>query len=449
MRPRRRVACLLVLLGVGLALPQKAGAVSGLRLARVTKSLTGTHEWYLQMHRGRPVLGGYYVRHLDRAGRVVAIDDGRVEVKGKVAKSARISAKAARRAAKARKADAKLVVRAGRHARLVWALYSRSGTRTLVDARSGSVLSRRSIIKEATGRGRVFDPNPVQTLEDESLTDRRDANYPALHPAYFVRALTHLDGSGFLEGDFADVKGTTGRAFSPSLRFLFDRSDARFEQTMAYYDATKAQEYIQSLGFTDINNEPQNFKVDQFGGDNSSFYPKQDFIKLGKGGVDDAEDAEVVWHEYGHAIQDSQVPDFGVNHDSSSIGEGFGDYWAVTMSEPVSGGFQVPCVADWDSVSYTSEVPHCLRRTDLDLTVADQDGRIHHDGQIWSRALWDIHRGLGRETADTLILEAQFFFTPDTSFAAAARDTVAAARRLFGTEAATVAREAFEARGIL
>ena len=27
----------------------------------------------------------------------------------------------------------------------------------------------------------------------------------------------------------------------------------------------------------------------------------------------------------------------------------------------------VPCVADWDSVSYTSRVPHCLRRVDTDL----------------------------------------------------------------------------------
>ena len=38
---------------------------------------------------------------------------------------------------------------------------------------------------------------------------------------------------------------------------------------------------------------------------------------------------------------------------------------------------------------------------------------MHHDGQIWSRALWDIRNALGPSTADTMILEAQFDFRHD------------------------------------
>jgi Zn-dependent metalloprotease len=119
------------------------------------------------------------------------------------------------------------------------------------------------------------------------------------------------------------------------------------------------------------------------------------------------------------------------------------------MSQPVSNGFDLPCVADWDSTSYTSEVPHCLRRTDLDLTVADENGKIHHDGQIWSRALWDINQTLGRDEANTIILEAQFFFAPDTSFRDAALNTVEVAGDLFGPGAEAVVHQAFEDRGIL
>jgi hypothetical protein len=323
----------------------------------------------------------------------------------------------------------------------------------LVDAATGRLIGRDLFVKEigarGTGSGRVFDPNPVVTLQDESLTDRKDADYPALQPAYFVRALTHLDGSGFLRGDFANVSGTTGRAKEKSLNFIYGRHDDRFEQTMAYFDVTGAQVYIQSLGFDDVNNEPQRVKADQFGGDNSFYSPQQDYIKVGKGGVDDGEDAEVIWHEYGHAIQDAQVPGFGEGHDAGSIGEGFGDYWAVTMSQPVSNGFDLPCVADWDSTSYTSEVPHCLRRTDLDLTVADETGKIHHDGQIWSRALWDINQNLGRDEANTIILEAQFFFAPETSFRDAALNTVEVAGDLYGPGAQAVVHQAFEDRGIL
>jgi len=95
-------------------------------------------------------------------------------------------------------------------------------------------------------------------------------------------------------------------------------------------------------------------------------------------------------------------------------------------------------VADWDSVSYTSSTPHCLRRVDTDLHYPeDLNGRVHHDGQIWSRALWDIRSALGHVVADTLILEAQFSFAPDTSMPAAAQATVDAAQNLYGTAEAT------------
>ena len=436
------------LAAVALAVPttQATAAPSGLRLVRTLRSLTGTHQWFQQTYRGHDVLGGYLARHFDAAGNLVEADDGRLAVRGAVG-TTKVSRSQARAVARGADVSSRLVILPG-SARLVWAVYSAGGDQTLVDASTGRTVARTSVVLDATGQGRVFDPNPVTTLRNESLTDQKDADYAALQPAYFVRPLTNLDGSGYLRGSFADVQGT-GRAFSASLSFLFGRSDTRFEQTMAYYDVNGAQEYIQSLGFTDVNNEPQDVKVDQFGGDNSFYYPRQDFIKLGKGGVDDGEDAEVTWHEYGHAIQDAQVPGFGVGHDAGSIGEAFGDYWAVTMSVPVSGGYEVPCVANWDSISYTSEVPHCLRRVDLDLTVDDQTGAIHHDGQIWSRALWDIHRALGRTTADRIILEAQFSFSPDTSFEDAALDTVAAAQALSGNTAARRVRRAFQDRGIL
>jgi hypothetical protein len=301
-----------------------------------------------------------------------------------------------------------------------------------------------------TAEGRVFDPNPVVALQDETLTDQKDADYAALQPAYRLVTLTNLDDSGNLRGDYADVCGNKSCAFSSDGTFLFGRDHTWFEQVVAYHAITQAQLYIQSLGFTNVNNEPQVVRVAQFGGDNSFYDPKKDTITLGKGGVDDGEDVEVIWHELGHAIQDDQQPGFGVTHDANAIGEGFGDYWAYTMSVPTSGGFEPGCIADWDSVSYTVGDPvHCLRRVDLDLTVDDQTGAIHHDGQIWSRALFDIHDELGRETADRIILQAQFDFGRDPSFEDAALATVAAAEDLEGRAAANRVRGAFEDRGIL
>jgi Zn-dependent metalloprotease len=119
------------------------------------------------------------------------------------------------------------------------------------------------------------------------------------------------------------------------------------------------------------------------------------------------------------------------------------------MAEPVSDGFHLACVADWDATSYTTKVPHCLRRVNLNLTTDDRTGEVHHDGQIWSRALWDMNQTLGRTETDTIVLEGQFSFTPDTSFKAAAEVIVATARALYGHAAQDVAQQAFEDRGIL
>src|SRR6476660_1797197 len=216
-----------------------------------------------------------------------------------------------------------------------------------------------------TGVGSVFVSNPVQSLGDESLTDQKDSDAAVPAAAYHAVQLTNLDGSGFLRGDYANVYSSTGNlAFSPTNTFAYTRHQDEFEQVMAYYWMTEAQKYIHSLGFGSrlppINNEPQDARINQLGADNSfeTDHPK-DELRFGKGGVDDAEDAEVILHEYGHAMHQSQGFNFA-SEEAGAISEGFGDYWAVTVSDVVSQRLGVPereplpCVADWDSTSYTA-----------------------------------------------------------------------------------------------
>jgi zinc metalloprotease ZmpB len=312
----------------------------------------------------------------------------------------------------------------------------------------------------STATGRVFFNNPVQSTGDETLTDQKDSDAAVPASAYRTVTLTNLDGSGRLVGDYANVLSSTGdAAIAPDGRFLYTRHDDRFEQVMAYYWVTEAQKYIQGLGFTGapgalraVNRESQDVRINQIGIDNSFSWDKKDLLRFGKGGVDDAEDGEVVLHEYGHAVHDSQVVGFGSSLDAGSIGEAFGDYLAVTVGLAVgdapAAGVPAACVADWDSVSYTSTVPHCLRRVDRDLTVSQRRGEVHFDGQIWSRALWDIRNALGARTADRIIINAQFDFAPDTSFGDAADATVATAQEMAGNRAAATVRKAFTDRGI-
>src|SRR3954449_12220169 len=86
-----------------------------------------------------------------------------------------------------------------------------------------------------TAAAQVFSPNPVQSLGDESLTDRKDADYfsadPFLRKAYTAVSLTDLDGSGTLTGTYAKVLSETGTAARVSATgFIYTRDDDRFEQ---------------------------------------------------------------------------------------------------------------------------------------------------------------------------------------------------------------------------
>ncbi len=316
----------------------------------------------------------------------------------------------------------------------------------------------------AAPQAKVFAVNPVQSSGDQSLTDQKDSATAVPAAEYRTVTLTDLDGSGYLRGRWANVRGTTGEwATVPADgKMFYDRNDDRFEQVMAYFWVTEAQHYLRGLGFgvpgglRPVNAESQDVRINQYGVDNSYSWDKHDILRFGKGGVDDAEDAEVIVHEYGHAVHDAQVAGFGSSIDAGAIGEAFGDYLAVSVGLWSAGQHGWPvkapaaCVMDWDATSYTSAVPHCLRRIDTNLTVADRRNQVHFDGQIWSRALWDIRNGIGNaQTADRILVEAQFAFAPDTSFADAARATLDASRRLYGKRYDGVITRAFQDRGIL
>ncbi|MHB9758108.1 M4 family metallopeptidase [Streptomyces sp. BYX5S] len=321
-----------------------------------------------------------------------------------------------------------------------------------------ATLASPALAAPAAPQGRIFMVNPVQSSGDQTLVDAKDSATAVPAEQYATAALRNLDGSGGLSGKWATVRSETGAAAQVADAGAYTRHADQFEQVMAYFWVNEAQEYLQSLGFgTELpgaNDRAQPVRINQWGADNSYFTDKKAEIRFGKGGVDDAEDAEVVVHEYGHAVHHAQVPGFGTSVEAGSIGEAFGDYLAVEVGSAAAAKHHWPvkadlaCVADWDAVSYTNTAPHCLRRVDTDKTYADRVGEVHADGEIWSRALYDIRGALGARTADRIIVNAQFDFAPDTSFAAAAGATVATAREMYGADAEAAVRKAFADRGI-
>jgi hypothetical protein len=316
--------------------------------------------------------------------------------------------------------------------------------------------------KQPTGctsaTGLVFNPNPIVSSGDLSLRDLDDADYAALNNERIRVTLTGLDGSGYLRGTFANVVSETGNpAYETDCTYDYTRHDDRFEQVMAYYWVTKSQAYTRGLGFgvtagwPAINGDQQRVRINQWGQDNSfaTDHPK-DEMRFGKGGVDDAEDAEVILHELGHQIHFSASATFFATNEAGAISEGFGDYWAATVSEWASGPSDDPeCIMDWDATSYDPTAPFCLRRLDTTLKYpTDLNGAVHHDGQIWSHALWNLRGAIGAAHADTAILWGQIGWT-GTNMPALANRIVDQVRARYGNREATKAIAAFRDRGIL
>jgi Zn-dependent metalloprotease len=319
-----------------------------------------------------------------------------------------------------------------------------------VHAKTGDVLvPARDLNRYATGTGQVLLVNAVVATRDNTLRDNNDAVSAVPPSAYRSVTLLGLDGTGFLDGSYASSSATKRRVSSASETFIFDRSNNGFSETMGYYFLDYAQRYIQSLGFSSVNNRQQIFSVDRYKKDNSFYDSSRKTITYGTGGVDDAEDAEVIWHEYGHSIQDNQVQGFGTSLEASSMGEGFGDYWAGSVGAQFSGGFQDLCIADWDAISYSTTMPPCLRRLDSTKHYPEEIvGDDHDDGEIWSAALWQIRTAIGAGKADTVILQHHFLLTAAASFNQAANALVTAAVNLhYTTKEVNAIRSILQNRG--
>ena len=409
----------------------------------VRRSLVGTHV------RGREMRGGVPVEGTSAAVHFVRGDVWRVEARPSPLPGAPVhspvSAVAAVRSALAftavtspyvpPAAERRLVARAGR---LVDAYVVSVASVTppfigavVVSATDGSVLEVRDERRHYEGTASLFDPNPVVTLRNKGLRTPgideggvdTDLDSPALDAALVRLPIRDYRPSelvfGRLVGPWVDVRGP---APLEGPDFHYTRSSLQFEAVMSYAHLDRAQRFIRSLGFrgeAGVNAEPQlviAFPVVGF--DNSFYDPQNDLMLFGAGGVDDGEDAEVILHEYGHAIHDAQVPGWGEHHEGGSMGEGWGDFLAgAYYAARISRGFQDECIADWDATSYSDQDPPCLRRLDEEKRYPeDMENEVHADGEIWSAYLWRLRdllscrtapRGCGRVRSSAAMLQSR------------------------------------------
>ena len=340
---------------------------------------------------------------------------------------------------------------------------------TFVDAVTGDVISQENRIAHFTdGSGDVFYPNPYQTQGSAAgLTDNNDASSIALQNQLVPVTLQGLDeGTGLIRGEFVDLSTLNGTtlpdvdANEPTRIYNYDRDDPRFEQVVIYHTVDQISRYFHDLGFDDdtgtqngIRDFPTLANAHWDNADNSFYSTGDDAIHFGDGGVDDGEDGDIVAHEYGHAIQHNQNAAWG-GGEMGAMGEGFGDYLAASFFQGIGdAAFQAShaaAVGEWDATSYSSDDPPNLRRVDGNkMYPVDLTGGVHADGEIWSRALWDLNQDIGAAAADQLVLESHFLVPGGSSMVTAAEMILLADQNLNGGQYESNIRAAFEARGIL
>lgn len=331
--------------------------------------------------------------------------------------------------------DTKLVYR------VLTSSYDHSGSwETIVDAQNGNVLSVKDIAnyhhdkKESpkfpkknhkkevsakkvlvSGSGYIFNPDPLSKMQmayGGQYVDNNDATNPSLDAARTLVTIPELDftaGVYKLKGSYAEIKDletpSTGLFTQATNQFLFNRNDQGFEAVNAYWHIDNSLRYINET--LNIVCKPLTnggilwYDPHGLDGDDNSYYNNGRLV-FGEGGVDDAEDADVVLHELGHGLHDWLTN--GSLSQVQGLSEGCGDYWAQSYSRSLGQWPSSTPAYNW-MFSWDGHNEYWSGRITNYTVLYPGSGAIHTRGQIWASALMRIYDKIGRAKTDRAFLE--------------------------------------------
>ena len=312
----------------------------------------------------------------------------------------------------------------------------------LVDAQTGSILSTKDVAlyhhkKTAevtnkvnpvlpmapfaftTGTAMVYMSDPLSFAHvaygASGYTDGNDADTANLTAARTAVTLPEIEltaGVYKLKSSYVEIKDfetpSLGLFTQATSDFNFTRNNDAFEAVNAFYQLDKSLRYInETLGIVCkpalhsgvLWFDPSGLQsVDE---DNSHYVPSSDSLAFGGGCVDDAEDADVIWHELGHGLHDWLTG----GSTAGTIGEGNGDYWAQSYSRSLGQWTSANAAFQWMFNWDGHNACWAGRTTNYSATYPGGiTGAIHTDGQIWATALMRIWDVLGRTKTDKMFL---------------------------------------------
>lgn len=312
---------------------------------------------------------------------------------------------------------------------------------------------------DTTATALVFRPDPLTTAQQpygRPYVDSLDTDRPALNQQRVAETLFltfaadsfRLRNSAFELAEF-DPPARPVVAARTAAGLQFGRADAGFEQVNALFHLTRARQYLGQLGHGALH--AQRIRVDASGlsgADQSRFSPLDTTLSYGEGGVDDAEDADVLVHEYGHALAFAAAPGTNVGLERRTLDEANADYWAAVHSARLGGAnaFGREQLFNWDGhnefwagrwVISPKKYPH------------DLVGSMYLDADVWSATLWQIRAALPAVIADRLFLQHLYGYAPNLTMPQAASLFLQADTLLYGAAHAATIFQFFDDRHIL
>jgi hypothetical protein len=310
--------------------------------------------------------------------------------------------------------------------------YAHQGTESyelILDAATGEELQRTDIrayhhhqmMADTSGRGRVFRPNPCTAagVAYGTLFSNNDGMHLPIFENYMdtveLKGLQYSNGKFLLNGPYVRVMEfsvpNVATATSTDGNFFFDREQTGFEDVMAYYHIDTFQRYVQFLGYTDLYASTP-IEVDAHGAggaDNSSFSTNGRIIygtnyAASNEHVDDAEDADVIIHEYGHALSFAASPNTRGGAQRVGLDEGYGDYFAAAYSYDIRSDYGWDQLFNWDG--HNEFWPG--RSAKSDLKYATSGLNRYEYGQIWATAMMRLRQDIGATDCDKLQMEVLY-----------------------------------------
>ena len=322
---------------------------------------------------------------------------------------------------------------------LAWKIYIISmdpygAWQIFVSASDGRIVQAADISMSFDGSGEVFRPNPLVSADvpyGGNYVHNNGAANPYLDAQLAqvtLNDLTYENGLYRLKGAYCEVSdiepplGHLIPALTNPNNFNFSRNDLEFGAVMCYYYVDLSARRILQLGYP-LPDGLKNFRIDPHGFDpqydprNASYVPidatkpNSNYIRLGsdypngKTFVPACEDADVILHEYGHAIQwnlgPPNAPIYSILQQVGAVLEGSSDYWATSYKRYLYPNYWAAmCV--W----FEMDKPIVKRRTDSNMVLYPQQYVSAYSGsQIWSSALMKIWEDLGRDITDQLFIE--------------------------------------------